>query len=409
MKPLKRYDIFCIVLLFTLTFILFFSNAKAEISDGQDFSEVLNRNTNLYAFDKYGIMGQILDPITEKENPHKYYAKNDNFSNIDYITQNSKGAISSGFFAQASNKDPDSLTDDSSQLSKASDNEVQDMKALGDALANPLSYLWLLFFQNDTYHYGGDILDGLGEDAKYQNITLFNPVLSIQLTEKWKTIFRPVIPINSFDTVDNVNLSASNVGEITGVDFDRETGLGDIVLWTAFSRQYKPPFVWAFGPTIMLNTATDDLLGTGKNSAGPMGLAFYISDKWIIGAIGQHWWSFSGSDKVTVSTSQGNVRVERPDVNLTDLQVVLRYRVTPTTNIGTAPNWRYNHETDELDLPIGGGFDTLIMIGKLPVKIGLEVYYFVDNNEDFGPEWQIRLLFVPIIPSPGWSRIPIFK
>ena len=96
------------------------------------------------------------------------------------------------------------------------------------------------------------------------NTTLIMPVLSMQLTEKWKTIFRPVIPIYSFETVDNLNVSVDNVGEPTiGVDFERETGLGDIVLWTAFSKQYKPPFVWGLGPTVMLDTATNDQLGTG--------------------------------------------------------------------------------------------------------------------------------------------------
>ena len=34
--------------------------------------------------------------------------------------------------------------------------------------------------------------------------------MSIQLTEDWKTIFRPVIPINSFETVDNVDISTGN-------------------------------------------------------------------------------------------------------------------------------------------------------------------------------------------------------
>jgi hypothetical protein len=37
-----------------------------------------------------------------------------------------------------------------------------------------------------------------------------------------------VIPVNSFDTVGNLNVSVDNVGEPTiGVDFGRTTGLGD--------------------------------------------------------------------------------------------------------------------------------------------------------------------------------------
>jgi hypothetical protein len=284
----------------------------------------------------------------------------------------------------------------------------QNLDAVAEAMANPLSYLWMLSTQNDTIWYDGDLVDDLGEDAKVQNTLLINPVLSMQLTENWKAIFRPVIPINSFETVDNVNISTDTPGAVTGVDFDRETGLGDIVLWTAFSRQYKPPFVWGFGPTIMLDTASDERLGSGKNSAGPMALAFSITEKWIVGSIAQHWWSFSGDDDISVDTDAGRVTVDRPDVSLTDVQPVIRYRLSAKTNIGIAPNIRYNWKTDQLSLPLGLGFDTMVMLGRLPTKVGLEAYYYVEQEDEFGPEWQIRLLFVPVVPSPKWSKTPIF-
>jgi hypothetical protein len=286
---------------------------------------------------------------------------------------------------------------------------AEEMDQLGEAMANPLSYLWLLFTQNDTIWYDGEIAKRLGEDAKAQNTFMLNPVLSLQLTENWKAIIRPVIPINSFETVGGVDVSTTTPGQVTGVNFERETGLGDIVLWTALSNQYKPPYVWGFGPTVMLNTATHNQLGTGKFSAGPMGLAFSITKKWIIGTVAQHWWSFAGEKDFEVNTNVGPVRVDRPDVNLTDIQPVIRYRLSALTNIGMAPNWRYNWETEQLSLPIGFGGDTLIKLGPLPVKIGLEAYYYVERDNDFGPRWQIRFLFIPVIPSPDWSRNPIFN
>jgi hypothetical protein len=298
-----------------------------------------------------------------------------------------------------------SLNDDSNDSSESTmDEDAQ----IAEAMLNPLSYLWLLFVQNDTVWYDGDTLDEIGEDKLAQNTTLIMPVLSMQLTETWKTIVRPVIPINSFETVDNLNVSIDNPGDTIGVDLSRETGLGDIVLWTAFSNQYEAPYIWGFGPTIMLDTASDDQLGTGKNSAGPMALLFHQGDKWIKGIVAQHWWSFSGSDNIKVDTDLGEIRVDRPDVNLTDLQVVVRYRYSALTNIGMAPNWRYNWETDQLNLPLGIGFDTLIKIGKVPNKVGAEIYYYVEKDDDFGPDWQLRLLFVPVISAPNWSRNAFF-
>jgi hypothetical protein len=287
--------------------------------------------------------------------------------------------------------------------------EMDDDAKIAEAMLNPLSYLWLAFMQNDTYWYDGSILDSLGEDSKVQNTTLLMPVLSIQLTEKWKTIFRPVIPINSFETVDGVDISTNTTPAITGVNFDRETGLGDIVLWTAFSKQYKAPNIFGFGTTMMFPTASEDQLGTGKYSAGPMALAFHLSKKWVVGGVFQHWWSYADEDEnLTVNTSLGPVTVERADVDLTDFQYVLRYRYSPLTNIGMAPNIRYNWETDELSLPIGIGFDTLIKAGPLPIKIGLELHYYVEQDDKFGPEWLLRFMFVPVLPSPEWSRKPLF-
>jgi hypothetical protein len=286
--------------------------------------------------------------------------------------------------------------------------EADELAKIAEALANPLSYLWLMFIQNDTTWYKGDILDRLNEDTKVMNTTLIQPVMPFQLTEKWKVIFRPIITVNSFDTIDNLNVSTEDPGELLGVDFDRKTGLGDTVLWTALSNQYTPPFVWGFGPTIMMPTASDDWLGTGKWSAGPMALCAHISEKWILGGVFQHWWSFAGDDSIDVNVNGVDVPVERPDVNLTDFQYIIRYRLTPSTNIGCAPNIRYNWETDQLNLPVGIGFDTMVKMGRLPIKVGVELHYYAEKSDDFGPDWLLRFYFVPILPSPEWSKKPIF-
>lgn len=287
--------------------------------------------------------------------------------------------------------------------------EAREMAFIAEAINNPLSFLWLGFIQHDMAWYDGNLLDDLGEDAKLETTTLIEPVMSFQLTEEWKAIFRPVIPIQSFETIGNVDIATGggrpNIG---GVDFERETGLGDIVLWNAFSNQYTPPLVWGFGPTIMLPTATDDQLGTGKWSAGPMALAFSLTEKWIVGGVFQHWWSFAGDDELQVDTSLGLVKVNRPDVNLTDVQYVIRYRLTPETSIGCSPNIRYNWETDQLNFPIGFGIDTVVKIGRMPMKIGIEPQYYVAKDEDFGPEWLLRFYFMPVLPSPEWSRNPLF-
>ena len=112
------------------------------------------------------------------------------------------------------------------------------MDAIGEAMANPLSYLWLMFTQNDVTWNNGDILDDLDLDPEPQNTFMINPVLSVQLTEEWKAIVRPVIPINSFNTLDNLNFSTGTTGTTVGADRERKTGLleSDLTPWSRWAR-----------------------------------------------------------------------------------------------------------------------------------------------------------------------------
>jgi hypothetical protein len=114
--------------------------------------------------------------------------------------------------------------------------------------------------------------------------------------------------------------------------------------------------------------------------------------------VAQHWWDFAGDN-------------DRDSVNLTDFQPIIRYRLSPQTNIGYAPNIQYNWgggSGDKLRLPIGGGISTVVMLGPLPLAIGVEYYYMVETPDTFGPEHQLRVFFTPVLPAPAWSRVPLF-
>ena len=274
---------------------------------------------------------------------------------------------------------------------------------IAEMVNNPLSYLWMLAMQNDTYWYDGNVE---GADKVAVNRFTIMPVMPMQLTENYKLVFRPWLPIYSsrlpWGERDNFHWDGSEEAGYfpTGIkNTNWHSGIGDVGFWAAIASNESstPPFVWGVGVTAMFDTASRDQFGTGRNSAGPMGLAFYIGEKWIVGGLLQHWWDYSGKS-------------DRDHVNLTDFQYVLRYRLTPETNIGMCPNIQYNWETKDLTLPVGGGFDTMIKIGPLPVKVGAEVYYYAKHGPDeLHNKWQARIFFVPILPSPKWSRKALFR
>lgn len=86
--------------------------------------------------------------------------------------------------------------------------------------------------------------------------------------------------------------------------------------------------------------------------------------------------------------------------------------LTAETNIGFgSPNITADWEADSDNrwtVPVGLGFNTMTKIGKLPVKWGLELHYFVEKPDAFGPEWNLRFVFSPVVPKPAFSKAPIF-
>ncbi|MCP4246056.1 MAG: neuromedin U, partial [bacterium] len=80
------------------------------------------------------------------------------------------------------------------------------------------------------------------------------------------------------------------------------TGLGDINYSLFVSPAEAGRIIWGVGPSVMLPTATDDQLGSGKWSAGPTAVALVQPKPWSIGVLGRQLWSFAGdSDRSKVS------------------------------------------------------------------------------------------------------------
>ncbi|WP_354625144.1 hypothetical protein [Psychromonas sp. MME2] len=259
--------------------------------------------------------------------------------------------------------------------------------------------------QNDTTWYDGDYLDFLGEDKKVYNTTTIEPVMPFQLTENIKYIFRPVIPIHSWET-PQLRQGATQYpgGELpVSVDFERKTEMGDIVLWNALGSNdmVKPPNIMGFGITAMLDTATNKAFGTGKNSVGPMAVLLHVGapKEYMYGAVVQHWWSISGVQ-------------DRDDVNMTNIQYIAFYRYNDSTNFGFgSPNITANWEADNGDvwtIPVGFGFNTMTKIGPMPVRIGIEAYKYIEKPDNFGAEYGLRFYFSPVVPSPDFSKHALF-
>lgn len=238
---------------------------------------------------------------------------------------------------------------------------------LAQAAQNPIGDLISVPFQNNTNF-------GFGPYDRTQNVLNIQPVLPIGLGENWNLITRTIFPV------------------ITQPDFFSESGsttaLGD-VNFTAFFSPSKPgKLIWGVGPAIVLPTATDQSVGSGKWSAGPSVVGLTIQGPWVAGLLVSNVWSFAGQS-------------DRADVNFFLAQYFVNYNMDHGWYLVSAPiitsNWEAS-SGNQWVVPFGGGFGKIFRIGKQPINFNTQAFYNA-VKPDFGPDWQWRVQLQFMFPK----------
>jgi len=62
-------------------------------------------------------------------------------------------------------------------------------------------------------------------------------------------------------------------------------------------------------------------------------------------------------------------------------------------------NWEKSG-SDRFSVPIGLGRIGFMRWGKVPVRWGAEIQYYVMQPDDFAPEWNLKLFIAPVAPNP---------
>jgi hypothetical protein len=250
---------------------------------------------------------------------------------------------------------------------------------------NPVSDAWLLVVQNDL-----TLLD-TPEGNKMQNRTSIQPVMPVPIMDgKWNLVNRIVTGIVSAPVAEDFD--SDNF-------FDqRTTGNTDTVFFTLAAPNRNDGWIWGVGPTFILPTATQDVLGQEKWQAGPAvllarlgsGYGTWELESWNAGILAQQWWDFAGDD-------------DRADTSQSDIQYFINWKKDATTLIGMTPNitidWKKSG-SDRFTIPVGMGTIGLFRWGKMPVRWGIEAQYFVNQPDEFGPDWNLKLFIAPVAANP---------
>ena len=243
------------------------------------------------------------------------------------------------------------------------------VKKVAKELANPNTTLASLIFKNQYRTYTGDLPDA---DDQTSAITLFQPILPFLMESGDQIIFRPAIPL-VWDSP-------------SGRNFGSESGMGDFSFDLVYAPKSDDEVVTAIGIVATLPTATNSRLGDNKWSVGPDFLYGTVTDEYVIGIHPAHRWSIAGSgDK---------------DISLSSAQLFYLHLFGEGWLFGTNPILTYDWEDSQWQIPLNVIMSKTMMFDGRPWKIGVEVNYYVEKNDKFGPKWLFGINITPVIENP---------
>ena len=242
----------------------------------------------------------------------------------------------------------------------------QDAAELAKAAQNPVGSLISLPFQNNMNF-------DVGPDDRTQNVMNIQPVYPFSLNDDWNLVTRTILPV----------ISQPAPGT------DRTNGIGDLNISLFFAPKKPGKWVWGAGPILFFPTASDDVLGTDKYSAGASLVVLTMPGNWVVGGLVSQWWSYAGDD-------------DAADDSSFLLQPIINYNYPGGWYLTSVPIITANWEADSGDqwtVPLGGGIGKIVKFDNFPpLNISTQFFYNVVKPTG-GADWTWRFQFQLMWPK----------
>ncbi len=248
-----------------------------------------------------------------------------------------------------------------------------DDSELAKQTQNPVADLISIPFQNN-------INFGLEPNHRMQNVLNVQPVIPVNLTDKWNLITRTILPI-----IKQPDLRTTS---------EDTWGIGDINISLFFSPAKSKGVTWGVGPALQIPTGTDEVLSSRKWAAGPTGVGLIMQGPWVVGLLASNIWSYAGND-------------DRRDVSQFLAQYFVNYNLPDAWYLTAAPvitaDWEAVGKGNKWTVPVGGGFGKIFRIGKLPFNGSIAAFSNV-VRPDGGADWTLRIQLALLLPKSLFSN-----
>jgi len=262
-------------------------------------------------------------------------------------------------------------------------------------LSSPVTSLVALHNDFEFRSYQGDLS---GADDQSALIYKFTPSFPIPLDNGKNILLRATIPVNSNQPlyyVDGVEFPEFLVRQLAdSLPDDREfidghDHLADIEFDIAYGGISENGFISMYGVAVALPTSQDFSSAIDQYRAGPE-LAFGKVTPWgVYGVWAKHMMRVSGEDVW--------------DTNMTSLEVFFAYGLGNGWQVISNPVIEYDWEgasDNQLLLPLGGGVSKTMRLGKMPLKMDMELQYYVISPDALGPQWLLSFSIAPVFGNP---------
>jgi len=190
---------------------------------------------------------------------------------------------------------------------------------------------------------------------------------------------RPLIPI----------IFTSPVPTNGGTEFESSgVQLGNIGFDFSVGKTNEKGFMYLVGIAGVIPTATHPEM-EGQMALGPELALASVQKDFVYGVLISQLW---GVQNVAEKT------------NVLNGQYFYAKPLGGGKVIGAGPTWSYNWTTKNLTLPLGTGYSVTKMVGKTPLKLGLQFWYYLARDDYFGSEWTIRFQITPVVPLPWGNK-----